>query len=83
MLARSAFVRVVTEHRRKFEQLNVLSWSGTELSPAYRTALGEPLIITKDPIEFEARLLAVAPAARFKLGAKPEAKPRSRWPLRR
>lgn len=82
LLARSAFVRVVSQYRRKFEQINILSWSSTELSPAFMSALGEPLYVTRDPIEFESRLFALAPRARMKLG-KPEPRHRSRWPLRR
>ncbi len=83
LLARSAFVRVVTEHRRKFEQVNVLWWSGSELNEAMLTALGQPQLVTKDPIDFEGRLIACAPRARSKLLAKPDSSHRSRWPLRR
>lgn len=83
LLARSAFVRVVTEHRRKFEQLNVLWWSGSEVNESMLQALGQPQLVTKDSIDFEARLLACAPRARVKLGAKPDSRHRSRWPLRR
>jgi len=83
LLARSAFVRVVTEHRLKFEQINVLAWIGGEVSPAYLGTLGEAVVIAKDEIEFEARLLAAAPRARSKLGAGTESRQRSRWSLRR
>jgi len=82
LLARSAFVRVVTQHRGKFAELHLLSWAGGEINPAFVSALGEPLAIAKDAIEFEARLLASAPRARIKLGAKPDS-PRVRWGLRR
>lgn len=82
LLARSAFVRVVTEHRRKFEQINILGWSGGDMSAALLSSLGDSVYVTHDPIEFEARLLALAPRARVKLG-KPEPRHRTRWPLRR
>jgi hypothetical protein len=83
LLARSAFVRVVTEHRKKFEQINLLAWIGGEMSPAFLNALGEPVSVTRDDIDFESRLLAVAPRARSKLGGKSESAPRSRWLHRR
>ena len=83
LLARSAFVRVVVEHRRKFESLTILNWAGTDLSPALVATLGDNVLVTKDPIEFEARLMATAPRARQKLVTKPEPRQRSRWPLRR
>jgi hypothetical protein len=83
LLARSAFLRVAVEHRRKFESLTILSWAGTDLSPAFVTTLGDNVLVTKDPIDFEARLMAIAPRARALLGAKPDARQRSRWPLRR
>jgi hypothetical protein len=83
LIARSAFVRVVSEHRRLFEQINLLAWSGGDVSPAFMQALGEPVYVTKDPIEFEARLLGAAPRARASLAVKPESPHRTRWPLRR
>jgi hypothetical protein len=83
LLARSAFVRVVTEHRRKFAELCLLAWDGGEINPAFVNALGQPLSITKDPIAFEARLSTTAPRARIKLGSKPDSSHRSRWGLRR
>jgi len=83
LLARSAFVRVVSEHRRKFAELNLLAWTGGEISPAFINALGQPLSITKDALEFEAQLLRTAPRARVKLGARADGQQRSRWGLRR
>ncbi len=83
LLARSAFVRVVTEHRRKFEQINFLAWNGGEMNPAFLSALGEPVVVTRDDIDLEARLLAVAPRARTKLGTKVDSAPRMRWLHRR
>jgi hypothetical protein len=83
LLARSAFVRVVVEQRRKFESITLLSWVGIEVSQGLVSALGDNVLVTKDPIDFEARMLAAAPRARHKLGAKPDPRQFSRWPLRR
>jgi hypothetical protein len=83
LLARSAFVRVVSGHRRKFANITLLNWAGAEINPALLAALGEPLYVAEDAIDFEARLLAAAPRARVKLASKPEPRQRSRWPLRR
>jgi hypothetical protein len=83
LLARSAFVRVVNEHRRLFEQINILAWQDGEVSPALLSSLGGPVNVTDDPIEFEARLLGAAPRARSVLSAKPDSPHRTRWPLRR
>ena len=83
LLARSAFVRVVVEQRRKFESLTLLSWTGSDMSPAVVAAVGGAVLITKDPVDFEARLIAAAPGARYKVGAKPENQHRGLWPLRR
>lgn len=83
LLARSALVRVVSEHRRKFESLVLLNWEGAELSPAFLASLGDNVIVARDPIDFEARLMANAPKARFKLVDKQDTRQRLRWPLRR
>ena len=83
LLARSAFVRVVTEHRRKFAELCLLPWDGGDINPAFINALGKPLTIAKDAIAFEAHLMSTAPRARGKLGTKSDAPHRSRWGLRR
>jgi len=82
LLARSALVRVIIEHRRKFAELNFLSWTDGEIDEALADSLGQPLSITKDPIEFEADLIRAAPRARSRLGARPDS-PRTRWGLRR
>ena len=82
LLARSAFVRVVSEHRRKFAELNLLSLTDGEINPAFAQSLGQPLSITKNPSVFEAHLIGTAPRSRIKLGAKPDS-PRARWGLRR
>jgi hypothetical protein len=83
LLARSAFVRVVNEHRHLFEQINILAWRDGEVSPAVMSALGAPVNVTHDPIAFEARLFGAAPRARAVLAAKPDSPHRTRWPLRR
>jgi hypothetical protein len=83
LLARSAFVRVVAEHRERFDRITLLSWSGGEIDSALVAALGEPTDVTKDLIDFETRLFATCPRARYKLGAKSDSPARSRWPLRR
>jgi hypothetical protein len=84
LLARSAFLRVVAEQRRKFESITLLSWAAAELSPAFVATLGDNVLVLKDAIDFEARLMATAPRARHKLGVTPpEPRQRSRWPLRR
>jgi hypothetical protein len=83
LLARSAFVRVVSEHRRRFESITLLAWSGGEVSDVLVRTLGQPTIVTSDAIDFETSLFATAPRARYKLGAKTDTRARSRWPLRR
>ena len=83
LLARSAFVRVVVEHRRKFHSLTLLTWERAETSSAFVSTLGDNVILARDAIDFEARLLACAPRARSKLGGRQDQSPRLRWPLRR
>jgi len=83
LLARSAFVRVVTEHRRRFRAITLLPWSGGEASEALLSALGPRTEVIRDSIDFEAKLFVTAPRARYKLGAKSQGRARSRWPLRR
>jgi hypothetical protein len=83
LLARSAFVRAVVEQRRKFEGITLLNWDGVAVSPAFLGALGEPVVVLQDVIEFEARLNRAAPAARSTLTHRPDARFRSRWSARR
>jgi hypothetical protein len=83
LLARSAFVRVVSEYRRRFESITLLAWSGGEVNDVLVRTLGQPTIVTSDAIDFETSLFASAPRARYKLGAKTDSRARSRWPLRR
>ena len=83
-MARSAFVRVVAEHRPKFAELNLLWWDGDDMTAGRVAQLGQPLYVTKDAVEFESRLVRAAPRAASKLGTKQETpKLRTRWPLRR
>lgn len=83
LLARSAFVRAVTEHRRRFQSITLLPWAGGEIDRSLLAALGEPVKVNKDASDFEASLFASAPRARYTLGAKTDNRSRSRWPLRR
>lgn len=74
LLARSAFVRVVLAQRQKFEALDLLAWSGG-VSVSARSivgSLGQPAFATSDPNEFEARLFAMAPRARWKVEPRVE-----------
>lgn len=81
LLARSAFVRVASEYRRKFDSFTLLNWEGSPLSAGFLSTLGDNVTVAESSADFEARLLALAPRARSKLGAKQDAPPR--WPLRR
>ena len=83
LLARSAFMRVVSEHRQRFEQITLLAWSGGEITDALLNSFGTDALVTQDPQRFEDVLFAAAPRAGHKLGAKADAAPRPRWPLRR
>ena len=83
LLARSAVVRVVMEHRRRFEAITLLPWADGDVDEVLVGALGQPTEVLRDPGDFEAKLFATAPRARYKLGAKADARARSRWPLRR
>ena len=84
LLARRAFIRVVQAHRTKFAELNLLWWDGDDIGERCIQALGEPLYVTKDAVDFEARLVVAAPRAKSKLlGEPPASALRARWPLRR
>jgi hypothetical protein len=84
VLARSAFLSVVVEHRHKFESITLLSWSGADTSQSFITNLGDNALVLEDPIEFEARLMAATPRVRQKALTKPNLdKQRLRWPLTR
>jgi hypothetical protein len=83
LLARSAFVRVVTEHRRRFGSITLLPWSGGDVDRALLAALAGTIEVSKDSTDFETNLFATAPRARYKLGAKSDARARSRLLLGR
>jgi len=66
LLARSAFVRLVLMHRKKFKELLMLTWSEGLLpaSQAFASAIGEPLVLLSASSEFDRRLALAAPRAR-------------------
>jgi len=64
LLARMRFVRFVANRRVKFASLVILTWTG-DIGPAARAladALGEPVQILTEPLEFERALANVAPS---------------------
>jgi hypothetical protein len=69
LAARSAFARMVLAHRSQFKSVVMLTWSPgiTPVTRAYASAIGEPVEVLADDLEFEGRLLDVAPLARGKL----------------
>jgi len=71
LLARSAFVRLVLENRRKFSALVMLTWSAgvTPAAQAFAAAVGSPVVILADAVEFDKLLLQAAPFARHRLSA--------------
>lgn len=75
LLARSAFVRVVLTHRKRFKELVVLTWAEglSAASQAFASAIGEPLVLLTSQSEFDRRLTLAAPRAREVL-ANDEAK---------
>lgn len=83
LLARSAILRVLKEHRDKLEHIDLLWWGGSAPNEVIRAELGDVLHVTLDAEDFEARLCARAPDARTKLVAKPDSPHRPRRPLRR
>ncbi|HEX2736082.1 MAG TPA: hypothetical protein VHM70_30990 [Polyangiaceae bacterium] len=75
--ARSSFVRIVLQHRKKFSSFTVLTWRDG-LSDATRglvSAIGEPVTLLTDRSEFEAQLLRKAPLARSRLGSRSDLQP--------
>lgn len=66
LLARSAFVRVLLANRRKFTALTLLTFSHetTLAERSFVGAVGEPIDVLRQSVEFELRLLTVAPQAR-------------------
>ena len=67
--ARHAFLKMVLAHRRQFKSVVILTWSLgiTPVTQAFAAAVGEPVDVLADELEFEARLLETAPLARAKL----------------
>jgi hypothetical protein len=67
--ARSAFLKTVLTHRLQFKSVVLLTWSQgiTPVTRAFAAAVGEPVDVLADELEFESRLLAMAPLARGKL----------------
>jgi hypothetical protein len=65
LLARSAFIRLLLRHRKKFSELVFLNWAGNTVlsSELLTTAVGEPLVVLDDRGEFERRLILAAPQA--------------------
>jgi hypothetical protein len=80
--ARGAFLRTVLAHRSQFKSVVMLTWSLgiTPVTRSFASALGEPVDILSDELEFERRLLETAPLARGKLDPNgwllPPAQPR-------
>lgn len=69
LLARSAFVRVALANRRRFASFTLLTFPAAD-NPAAQslvTALGENVTLCRDSEDFERRLLAMAPLARYRI----------------
>lgn len=66
LLARSAYVRLLLGHRKKFAEIVILNWAGglSATGLALSTAIGEPLVILDNRAEFERRLLVLSPGSR-------------------
>jgi hypothetical protein len=80
--ARRAFLSVVAKHRARFESLTLLGWEDPETSPAVLAPVGEGVLLTGDPYEFDRRLFTLAPHCRHRLHPHRQPSPRARW-LRR
>jgi hypothetical protein len=67
--ARSAFLRTILAHRSQFTSVVILTWAQgiTPVTRAFASAVGEPVDVLADEMDFETRLLEVAPLARAKL----------------
>ena len=81
LVARRAFAHVIVECRRKFQEVTLLAWSGAPLDDRFVSALGKPVVVTQNALEFERRLFTCGPGARTKLASGPDSRFRSRWPL--
>ena len=69
LCARSAFLRTVLARRCQFKSVVLLTWTQgiTPVTRAFAAAIGDPVDVLADEVDFEARLLEVAPLARTKL----------------
>ncbi|MET0595457.1 MAG: hypothetical protein ABW133_22350, partial [Polyangiaceae bacterium] len=69
LAARGVWVRTLQEHRDRIASVVLLTWSQgiTVHTEAIATAIGGRVDILSDELEFEARLLEIAPLARAKL----------------
>jgi len=82
--ARGEFVRTVLAHRSQFKSVVILTWAQgiTAVTRAFASTVEGQIDVLADELEFEGRLLEVAPAARGKLDPNgwllPPAQPRPR-----
>lgn len=69
LAARGIWIRTLQEHRDRIASVTLLTWSQgiTVHTEAIATAIGGKVHITPDELEFESRLLEIAPQARGKL----------------
>jgi hypothetical protein len=69
LAARGAFVRTLQQHRDRLQSVVLLTWSQgvTAHTDAMAAAIGGSVDILTDELEFERRLLDIAPMARAKL----------------
>jgi hypothetical protein len=71
LLARSAFMRVVLQHRRKITTFTLLTWAEgvSNVARAFVDLIGPAASVLTDPTDFDRRLLRAAPGARAALDA--------------
>jgi len=67
--ARGEFLRTVLARRHQFKSVVLLTWAQgiTPVTRAFASAIGDPVDVLANEVEFESRLLDVAPLARTKL----------------
>lgn len=66
LLARSALTRVMLANRKRFGDIVILTWA-EGINAAERglaAAIGDPIVIVTDPVDFETRLVRAAPLAK-------------------